>query len=562
MRSTTLVVLVVLVLAQCLLVSGCLPSFRESAVAIATIAAAKATEAAAVQTITKATAATGGPVVAPTHTPWATAIRPTVTPPGARATATRTPTPTPSTYVVTTRSGKSTELTSLDWVITGYYASYEQTRPQGVPLASGVEVSLDYVSRVEFTGAAGSAEPTGAIVTLTDGTVLRDDLGFKVGFGLKISGKADLGSFEVPLSDVQAITVQRKGSPKAIPGGLPSPSNVAVVENAKGERTRVSGLSFRVRCVRGVLCCYGERLSTVPLEGGVGVDLGRIKVIEVGEVTAGKPVPARITLADGRVLTEAIRPSTECGSAMWRLEGQAALGSFEIQLGTVRRIEPEHDPAAPTPRPTSAGLAGTVFTRQGAAVEVAGLTVARSTNVPLKGGLHVALNRIKEITFGSEAEGQVPVTITTTDGRVLSDAVDAGALVEGSTSLGTFSLAARGIARITMKVSPSSQTPPPTPVGPKGTLYRKQGATIEFASLKVGGSSSIPLKSGLRVELNKVKEVRLGDEADGQVPVSLTTTDGRVVTDSMPGSTLFTGDTGLGTFSFPAREVARVVIKG
>lgn len=562
MRSTTLVVLVVLVLAQCLLVGGCLPSFRDNAVAIATIAAAKATEAAAVQTITKATAATAGPAAAPTRTPWATAVRPTATSPGARPTPTRTPTPTPLTYVVTTRSGKSTELTTLSWVITGSYPSYEQSSPQGVPLASGVEVALGHVSRVEFTGAAGSAAPTGAIVTLTNGTVLRDDLGFKVRFGLKITGNTDLGSFEAPLSDVQSITVQRKGPPKAIPGGPPSTSNVAVIENARGARTRVSGLSFRVRCVRGILCCYGETLSTVPLEGGIGVDLGRIKVVEVGEVTAGKPVPVRITLTDGRVLSEQVRPSSECSSKIWRLEGQAALGRFDIQLDAVGRIEPEHDLAAPTPRPTSAGLAGTVFTRQGATVEVGGLTVAKSANVPLKGGLKVALSRIKEITFGGEAEGWVPVTITTTDGQVLSDAVDAGTLFEGGTSLGTFSLAARGIARIAMKIAPTSQTPPPTPAGPAGTLFRRQGAAIEFASLKVGGSSSIPLKSGLKVDLSKVKEVTVGDEADGQVPVSITTTDGRVVTDAMVPSTTFTGDTGLGTFSFTAREVARVVIRG
>jgi hypothetical protein len=218
-------------------------------------------------------------------TPPAAGATPTTRPVG---TPTASPTPAPAVFVLTKRDGMTIQLTSFNWSISSYYPSYEEHTPGGIPMASGVEVSTDYVTRVEFGTKTESSWPV--TITLLDGTPLKDELGFKRAFGLRISGDTDLGSFQTSLEDVQTIVVERKSAPKTVPDAPPG-GGAVVIETRRGTRTKVSGLKFDTRCVNGLRCCYGDTLSGIPLTTGLNADPGRIKAVQVGQVAEGKPVP-------------------------------------------------------------------------------------------------------------------------------------------------------------------------------------------------------------------------------------------------------------------------------
>jgi hypothetical protein len=188
--------------------------------------------------------------------------------------------------------------------------------------------------------------------------------------------------------------------------------------------------------------------------GGVNVDLVNIKLIELGEVTAGEPVPVTIATVDGKAANYEIRTSSACPRTIWHLRGSAALGAFEIKLDAVRKIESEADSSAQLPEypPESAsGPSGTVTPREGAAFEFAGLRADGSKTLPLGSGLKVSFDKIKEIAFGEETDGQVPVTITIVDGRTIDDTVDSGIELTGDTVLGTFSLSVKDIKQVVLQ---------------------------------------------------------------------------------------------------------------
>lgn len=191
--------------------------------------------------------------------------------------------PPPEGILVTKRDGSSIELSGLRWVIDHDIPE----SPSGVPTASGVEVSLDYVTRVELGTPSDKSWPV--TITLLDGTSLIDSLGFKARRGLRIEGDTDLGYFKTTLDNVQSIVLRRKTAPKTVPQVLRSTQNVVVIENRTGTRTKVSEAIFRVRCSRGMWCCYGEKADGIPVTDGLNVALAKVKVVEVGEATAGKP---------------------------------------------------------------------------------------------------------------------------------------------------------------------------------------------------------------------------------------------------------------------------------
>jgi len=472
MNPKTLATVVLLIFATHLL-AACSPTPQTSASDAATIAAAKATDAAAeatkaaaVQTITQATATvrSGQSVAAATNTSasstTSTPLRTTATPtrlggtltPSSTplgGTPTSSPTPAPAMFLLTKRDGTNIQLSSISWGLIGQFNSAQFSSPTGVPTASGVEVSFDYITRVEFGIQSNTSWPV--TITLLDGNVLKDDLGFKARLGLNVSGKTDLGTFETNLTNVQTIALQRATAPKAVPDVPPSTQSLAVIENRGGTRTKVSGLTFRTRCVLGWTCCYGDSISGIPLVSGINVDPARIKLIEVGEVAEGKTVPVTLTTIGGKVTTSEIRTSGECTNMVWRLQGSAALGSFEIQLDTVRKIESASSPSQPSvlSTPSASGQSGTLIPKKGTGFEFTSLRVARSDSLPLKSGLKVSLDKVKDAAFGEESSGSVPVTITALDGRTVTDTIDSGALLEGDTALGTFTFKAKDVKQVT-----------------------------------------------------------------------------------------------------------------
>jgi hypothetical protein len=296
-------------------------------------------------------------------------------------------------------------------------------------------------------------------ITLVDGKVLKDNLGFKAD-GCKVKGQTDLGSYETLLSDVRTIVLQRKTAPKSIPQmpppfetyDSPAAKTVFLIETRSGMHTKASGFEFYVQCSGYYInVFYGYRSPFVPVVGGLNIDLTKIKLLEViGPVQAGKPVPVTITSVDGRSRRYEIRLSDSCSLPMWTIHGRAALGGFDIRLDQVKRVELSSAPPAEPPEnlaEAGPGLSGTLVGRQGQSVEFASL----SGGLPLKSGFRFDLAKVRSIEFGEESNGQVPVTLTVLDGRVIRDTMDGSYNLAGDLVLGTFQFQAKEIRRVAFK---------------------------------------------------------------------------------------------------------------
>ncbi len=301
------------------------------------VAAAKATEAAALATIAavKAAKETATPLPLPSLIPSSTKS-PTVSP---------SPTPAKPVIWLITHYGEEFQASSL---VLEMPNSHLNDPGYSIPTASGVEISLDYVKQVEF----GEPEEgwysnpfTGTWpvrITLLDGTTLEENVGYKADYGIAVYGTTEMGELEIPLEDVWKIVLERESAPQSVPTSPPSSRTIVNVVTRYGASIMVSNPYFYTRCSREsfpfVYCCYGDRVDSIPVEG-LNVDLTKVKKAEFGDLPEyGIQIPVRITAVDGKTYDYTIRPSEECGQRPWVLSGMAALGWFEIPINAVKWI--------------------------------------------------------------------------------------------------------------------------------------------------------------------------------------------------------------------------------
>jgi hypothetical protein len=198
-------------------------------------------------------------------------------------------------------------------------------------------VSFDYISRVDFGGEKGEFGPV--TLTLLDGTLLKENLGWKGRSDTKLSGPVKLGTFEMGLAGIKTIEIRRVSAPSSVPQTPPSGYHMATVVLANGKSTRVSDFEFRSRCASGGWCCYGEDLDNVPYLEGVKVSFSKVKEIEfLHDQKQDQGLPMKVTLLEGEPITYATQPPSPCQHTDWRLTGRAALGFFDIKVNTVKKV--------------------------------------------------------------------------------------------------------------------------------------------------------------------------------------------------------------------------------
>lgn len=241
-----------------------------------------------------------------------------------------------------------------------YVAFHTESVPQGIPMASGVEISFDYISQVDFgiptsdwdsvPQAVSSPEPllnpSGELVlpdlpsglgswpvsiTLTDGTKISSSLGFKAHHKLHLTGNSNYGFLDISLADIQQIAIKRTVTPRAIPS-QPVGENQVIIETLGGEVVSIAYPRLFTTCMYDVYCCHGEDFNALPLEGA-DVLLDDIKSAEFFNGIAS------VSLRNGNTLEAKLRPSIDCPGIGWRLRGKAALGDFELPLSLIRKIE-------------------------------------------------------------------------------------------------------------------------------------------------------------------------------------------------------------------------------
>jgi hypothetical protein len=355
---------------------------------------------------------------------------------------------------VTTRDGQEVALSQLSWSLD----SYTVDDPQGIPTSRGVEVSLDYVKEAEFGqpeeewGSHAFTASWPVTITLLDGSVLKDNMGYKAAnASLSIHGAWALGDFEALISQVRKITVKRASAPKDVPS-TPGTHNILTVGTRAGISVQVAGWTLHTRCVHYPWCCYGDRVDGVPVAGGLDVDFQTVQAAEFGQVpTDGISIPLRITTRAGRAIDTTIRPSTECPTTGWVIEGRAALGTFQLPLSAVQRLEAFTAGTEPTPTvvPPSA-FVGTLVALDGTLWPFTSLhRDSYDTSLPLTSGLSVEFGKLKEIRFGELGNGLVPVTMESRDGQTVEGSVSEGIEVTADTELGQLTLAVEEIERIT-----------------------------------------------------------------------------------------------------------------
>jgi hypothetical protein len=270
-------------------------------------------------------------------------------------------TPYPVTYLVTTRAGQELQFRRVMLEANEYVAFHTESVPQGIPLASGVEISFDYISQVDFgipssdwdslPGVASSPEPlvnpdgelvlpdlisnTGywpVTITLTEGSKISPSLGFKAHHKIHLTGDSSYGFLDIQLVDIQKIVIQRTTIPRPIPSQLTGEDRITV-ETLGGDVVSIAYPRLFTTCMYDVYCCHGEDLTSLPFEGG-DILLDNIKSIEFSNGVA------LVTFRDGKTLDTKLRPSVDCPGTGWRLRGKAALGDFELPLSLIAKIEP------------------------------------------------------------------------------------------------------------------------------------------------------------------------------------------------------------------------------
>ncbi|MBI5953367.1 MAG: hypothetical protein HY865_17060 [Chloroflexi bacterium] len=269
-------------------------------------------------------------------------------------------TPYPVTYLATTRAGQELQFRRILLEANEYVAFHTEGVPQGIPLASGVELSFDYISQVDFGIPASDwdslpeavslpeplVNPDGEVVlpdlisdsgnwlvtiTLTDGSKISTSMGFKAHHKIHLTGDSNYGFLDISLTDIQKIVIQRTADPKPIPS-QPSGDNLITVETSGGDVVSIAYPKLFTTCMYDVYCCHGEDLTSLPLEGS-DILLDDIRSVEFSDEVVS------ITLKDGKILDDKLRSSAECPGIGWRLRGKAALGDFELPLSLIKRIE-------------------------------------------------------------------------------------------------------------------------------------------------------------------------------------------------------------------------------
>jgi hypothetical protein len=240
-------------------------------------------------------------------------------------------TPKPLVILVTTRAGQEVHFERIMIEPNEYVAFHTESIPQGIPLANGVEVKLDYLQQVDFDQPTASGDWNVSLL-LSDGTQVKTGLGFKARHKLRITGYSNLGYVEIELVDVKKITFQRSYAPLPLPKE-PVGNDILTVETQNGELVRVASPKIFTRCMYEVYCCHDETLEMIPLLGRTDIALNAFQ-----SVTFPSNESVVIALADGSPAAGKIRPSSVCPQTAWRLCGKAALGDFEIELSSVKEM--------------------------------------------------------------------------------------------------------------------------------------------------------------------------------------------------------------------------------
>lgn len=267
----------------------------------------------------------------------------------------------PVTYLATTRAGQELQFRRIMFEANEYVAFHMESVPQGTPVASGVEISFDYISQVDFGNpsldwasaphASNSLEPlinpSGEVVlpdsplgrgtwpvaiTLTDGSEISTSLGFKAHHKIHLTGDSDHGFLDIPLEDFKKIVINRATNPKPIPS-QPNGDAPITIETLSGEIVAITYPRLFTTCMYDVYCCHGEDLTSLPLEGE-DILLNDIKSVEFSNEIGS------VTFRNGKKLEAKLRHTIECPGAGWRLRGKAALGDFELPVALIRKIEP------------------------------------------------------------------------------------------------------------------------------------------------------------------------------------------------------------------------------
>lgn len=269
-------------------------------------------------------------------------------------------TPYPVTYRATTRAGQELQFRRIMLEANEYVAFHTEGVPQGIPVASGVEISFDYISQVDFGNPASDWDsapqanatpkplinPSGEVVlpdlisavgnwpvtiTLTDGSVVSTSLGFKAHHKIHLTGDSNYGFVDIPLTDFQKLVIERTTNPGPIPS-QPAGENLITVETLSGDVVSVAHPRLFTTCMYDVYCCHGEDLTALPLEGA-DISLDDIKSVEFMDGIA------LVTLRDGETTDAKLRPSPDCPGIGWRLRGKSALGDFELPLSLIKNLE-------------------------------------------------------------------------------------------------------------------------------------------------------------------------------------------------------------------------------
>jgi hypothetical protein len=246
-------------------------------------------------------------------------------------------TPAPETFLVTTRAGQEVRLKYIRMEPNEYVAFHTESAPYGIPMASGVEISFKYISQVDFglpspdweTGSQAATWPV--TITLTDGTQITGNLGFKAHHQIHVFGDMAAGTLDAHLFDVQKIAIQRTSTPAPIPTDV-SGENPISIETVSGETVRVVYPRVFTNCMYDVYCCHYDDITSLPL---LGADIP-LNEIQTMEFTG--PEAITVTLQDGASINTQLRPSTNCPSTAWRIRGKAVLGDFEIELTSILKI--------------------------------------------------------------------------------------------------------------------------------------------------------------------------------------------------------------------------------
>jgi hypothetical protein len=248
--------------------------------------------------------------------------------------------PAPVLIKVTTRAGQELTFTQFNLEPNEYVAFHTESLPQGLPLANGLELKFDLINQVDFgqpspgwdSRDTSAAWPISLI--LTNGSKIETSLGFKAHHQLHLTGDSSYGYLDINLLDIERIQFVRAATPGQIPF-QPASGPTLSVFTTDDSPIRVSNPKIFARCMFEVYCCHDETITALPLKDrpDLGFDTFSAVVLDSTE-------SVRVTTLDGQIKAASLRPSTACVDTPWRLRGKTERGDFEIELGSVKKIEP------------------------------------------------------------------------------------------------------------------------------------------------------------------------------------------------------------------------------